>query len=44
MIIAKTIDVNVKPNFVELQGKSLFFSNVVHYNVFVPLAPHAPLH
>jgi hypothetical protein len=25
MIVGKTIDVNVKPNFVELQGKSLFF-------------------
>jgi hypothetical protein len=30
MIIAKKIDVNVRPNFVELQGKSLIFSNVVH--------------
>jgi hypothetical protein len=30
MMIAKKFDVNVIPNFVELQGKSLFFSNVVH--------------
>lgn len=44
MIIAKKLDVNVKPIFVELQVKSLIFSNVVHYNVFVPLAPRAPLH
>lgn len=43
MILAKKIDVDVRPNFVELQGKFLILSNVFHYNVFVPLASHAPL-